>query len=178
MNIKNILTIMSIALLASLSGNGYLLYIKSQYEKTISGINYELASTNKEFSQSQDELAKAKDEIIKLKKTVDEFFREKSNLAAKVSHFMCSPQIASTQVSGLSSNQGLIEPITSAVERYYGAPMINTSFKLAWNNSKTAIFDLLDKEGATVKVITSWDFKDNLLLAVYDINAACLFYFR
>jgi regulator of replication initiation timing len=172
-----------VALVISLAGNIVLTFALSNQTQMANALTMELSKTSKDLSAVKLDLSKSQKDLrtrtAELKQYVDKF--QKTNIAldlanTKLRHAMCSTPIPADKVESVSTNQALIDPVTKAADDYYGMNSVNTTFELLWNNTKTAIFTILQKDKTSTKVLVSWSFDTNKVLAITDVGEGCLYY--
>jgi len=135
-----------------------------------------LSETQTELTQAQSDLANKDTQISSLQADKAELQNERNEFISTMNKAMCLETIDKTLIKNVSTNQNLVDPITKIVESEYGFASINTVFEPVWNNSKTAIFDVVDKDRSTVKVVVSWDMNVSDVLGIYNINNSCYYY--
>ena len=197
---KAIIVGLVVALVISLAGMGFLAYQYSNHTASILQLDEDLKQAKGDLSQAEQELGQTKGQ---LSKTEGELSRVKADLAssqaeldkrqhsidklrddnrtlsrdlADIQAMNCGRRIFESEIRSVSTNQGLVELITRAVESNYRFSSINTTFDLVWNNSKTAVFDIQDQDRGTVKVVVSWNSTTNRVTGIYDVNGACFYY--
>lgn len=194
---KTVIIILSVALLLSLAGVGFLVFQNIDKTKTITQLSGELKNTKNSLAQTETkltqtenkltqteiDLSKAQNDLSEKNKQIDSIksdnknlLSDKVNLTNKLSKAMCGKTIDADSIKSVTTNAGLIDSITKVVETHYNFSSIDTFFKVAWNNNKTAIFDIMNKDRTTVKVVVSWDFAKSQINGIYDINSACFYY--
>ncbi|HEX8992414.1 MAG TPA: hypothetical protein VF784_12110 [Anaerolineales bacterium] len=179
---------LSVILLLSLGANGFLVY---QNRRQSDGANKAATQASLQRQQLAQQLtqgvatatsgiqtAQAKsDDLNRAVGTLTsdryQLLAEKDRLSRQVQRVMCPHTIPLSAVTDVSSNAALVEPITKAVEQNWGFSSIDTSYKTLWNNSKTAVFDILDQDRASVKVVVSWNRDASKIDGIYDVAGTC-----
>lgn len=189
---KTILIILVIALVSSLIGVGFLYNENDQAKSLLVTKDAELSQTKdkqsqaeKELSQTEKELLQSQTDLQDMQKTfaknqasLDKLQKDFNLLNGEVSRLRtanCSKTIKTSEIQTITTNQGLVDPITKTVESLYKFSSIKTSFDTIWNNSKTAIFDIRNSDNESFKVVVSWDFKLSRIKGIYDIYGACFY---
>jgi hypothetical protein len=65
------------------------------------------------------------------------------------------------------------------MEEDYNMTSVDTSFDVQWNNSKSAVFDVIgidSGERYSYKAVVSWDFDKSQINAIFDIGQGCYYY--
>jgi chromosome segregation ATPase len=142
----------------------------------LSDANSEITTLETAVDQTETELVELDEQLTNIKDKATNLNQEKNELVTKLNRTQCYISVPSSKVKNASSNNSLIEPITTAVEDNYSFASIRTTFSALWNNSKTATFEVLDSDRAAVIVVASWDSDSGNLQAIYDVNSACYYY--
>lgn len=190
---KIILWALAVVLVFSLGGVGYFALEASKQKAVISELHQdlkevdgklsakekELTETEKQLSQVKADLTDSKAELAKGQKIMSDLRKQNDALRRQLIQWnavKCNTPIPYEEVNSISTNQGLIELITKTAEDDMGFSSVRTSFEVLWNNSKTAIFTIVDQERATVKIAVVWDFNTGEVIGIYNLNWACVYY--
>ncbi len=190
MNKTTLSIALAVLLVVSLAGNGVLLVQARQQavaidslSRTLTGTRNQLSMVNTDLVTTRFQLAMANDQLKTLTRQVTNenilnanLTGERDPLLDMTSFPMCATTIAASSLAGLSSNQGLVGPITKAVEGEYSFIPVDATYSPLWNNSKTAIFTFLDDKNETVKAVASWDPALGRIDAIFDLASGCLTY--
>lgn len=149
----------------------------SQAEIKLNTSQAELLENKNLIEEYQSDMEDAQKEIDEKQETISSLKRTITQLSNENDKIKCSTSLSASEISA-STNQGLTDAITKAVENDYGFTSISTTFRTVWNNSKTAIFTIKDPDRASVEVVVSWDFNTSRVNGIYNINSACMYFIR
>lgn len=180
---------------------GFLSYQLIDDRASIAALETELDDTRSALVQTESELdntekaldnkkAELDDKQAELEQTVSEYDETVEKLEVElgtknetivtlrgqVKNAMCKDSIEKSTLSGITTNQGLIDLLTKNIEESYGTVSISTTFDLVWNNSKTAIFRIMNNNNESYDLVVSWYFDKSQIKAIYDINSGCIMY--
>ena len=191
---KTITIFLAFALVGSLIGVGYVYNQNKETKSLLSVKETELIQKTDKLNQTEDKLTQTEEVLLKsqtdlqdLQKDLtikqlafDKLQKDFNGLNGEIDSLRmvnCSKTIKASEIQSVNTNLGLVDIITRIVESNYRFSSIQTTFDTVWNNSKTAIFEILNPDKESIKVVVSWDSKKSRVIGIYDFYFAC-FYFN
>ena len=117
---------LAVILVISLALNGWLYYERITMQDTISMLEASIKSANDDIEQLKSQNGELSDKTEEQAKNFSELQEKYNKLSsdylsssAKLNHMECPHTISDEKVKDVTTNQALIEPITSAVEGDY-----------------------------------------------------------
>ncbi len=179
--------ILLILLLVSLIWNGYLIVTNIQQSITlqsakatataqVSALNNAIATSNAGLITATSDIQKLKNDNSSLSSSVATAIADKNQKSVQLSRALCTHPIPASSINSISTNGGLVDPITQAVEDNWNFNSIDTKYETLWRNNDSAEFSIYDQDHASVKVIVSWNSDTGKIDGIYDIGHACFLY--
>jgi cell division protein FtsB len=162
----------------TLKGNISALTGQNDYlNSRVASLNSQVAGLKSDLTNERQSSAAKDKNIADLNNQVTQLTSDRAALATRLRGMECGQTMDRATVSSVATDQGLIDPLTKAVESDYGETFVQTTYDVLWSDSKSAVFTLLGKGNASVKVAVSWDFNTpSTVSGVYNINQACWYY--